>query len=58
MDIGGVSGAPMVTIVDSAGLHYWRLGGVMTGFNASFEIFYATRADFILPDGTLRDPEA
>jgi hypothetical protein len=53
-DIGGVSGAPLVTIVDSANLHYWQLGGVMTEFNASFEIFYATRADFILPDGTLK----
>ena len=53
-DIGGVSGAPLVTIVDSANLHYWRLGGVMTRFNTSFEIFYATRADFIFPDGTLK----
>ena len=41
-------------MVDSANLCYWRLGGVMTAFNASFEIFYATRADFILPDGTLK----
>jgi len=56
-DIGGVSGAPLVTIVDSASLHYWRLGGVITDFSTSFEIFYATRADFILPDGTLRDRE-
>lgn len=53
-DIGGVSGAPLVTMVDSANLHYWRLGGVMTGFSTAFEIFCATRADFILPDGTLR----
>jgi hypothetical protein len=56
-DIGGVSGAPLVTMVDSANLCYWRLGGVMTGFSTAYEIFYATRADFILPDGTLRDCE-
>ncbi len=53
-DIAGVSGAPLVTMVDSANLCYWRLGGVMTGFSTAFEIFYATRADFILPDGTLK----
>lgn len=55
-DLGGVSGAPLVTIVDSPGLHYWRLGGVMTEYSTTFEIFYATRADFILPDGRLRNP--
>ena len=52
-DIGGVSGGPLVTIVDSDNLHYWRLGGVMTEFNANLEIFYATRADFIKNNGTL-----
>jgi hypothetical protein len=57
-DIGGVSGGPLVTIVDSGNLHYWRLGGVMTGYNTSFEIFYATRADFIRSNGTLREPLA
>jgi hypothetical protein len=53
-DLAGVSGAPLVTVVDSAHLHYWRLGGVLTEFSVNLEIFYATRADFILPDGTLR----
>lgn len=53
-DIGGVSGGPLVTMVDSANLSYWRLGGVMTEFSTSLEIFYATRADFILTDGTLK----
>jgi hypothetical protein len=56
-DIGGVSGAPLVTMVESANLCYWRLGGVMTGFSKSLEIFYATRADFILPDATLKDAD-
>jgi len=56
-DIGGVSGGPLVTMVDSANLCYWRLGGVMTEFSTSLEIFRATRADFILPDGTLKSAD-
>jgi hypothetical protein len=32
-DLAGVSGAPLATIVDSANLHYWRLGAVITEFN-------------------------
>jgi hypothetical protein len=35
-DIGGVSGGPLMTMVDSANLCYWRLGGVMTEFSTSF----------------------
>lgn len=57
-DIGGVSGGPLMTMVDSANLAYWRLGGVMTEFSTSLEIFRATRADFILPDGTLKKIES
>ena len=53
-DYRGVSGGPLLTIVESEHLWYWRLGGVMTESNANLEIFYATRADFILPEGTLR----
>jgi hypothetical protein len=53
-EIGGVSEGPLVTMVDSANLCYWRLGDVMTAVNTSFEIFYATRVGFILPDGTLK----
>jgi hypothetical protein len=46
-----------VTMVDSANLCYWRLGGVMTEFSTSLEIFRATRADFILQDGTLKSAD-
>jgi hypothetical protein len=53
-DFRGVSGGPLLTIVESERLWYWRLGGVMTEFSANLEIFYATRADFILPDGRLK----
>ena len=55
-DIGGVSGAPFVTMVDSANLRYWRLGGVMIGFNKAFEIFYY-KSGFHPPDGTLKDDD-
>lgn len=53
-DLAGVSGAPLITVVDSPHIHSWRLGGIVTEFSANLEIFYATRADFILPDGTLK----
>jgi hypothetical protein len=56
-DIGGVSGGPLITMVDSTYLHYWRLGGVMIEYHTDFEIYRATRADFILPDGTLANPQ-
>lgn len=52
-DIGGVSGAPLMTVVQSEHLWSWRLGGIMTEFSRNLEIFFATRADFIRPDGTL-----
>jgi hypothetical protein len=56
-DIGGMSGGPSMMTVDSANLAYWRLSGVMTEFSTSLEIFRATRADFLHPDGTLRNVE-
>jgi hypothetical protein len=39
-DIGGVSGGPLVTMVDSANLCYWRLGGVKRRRSRRF--FYRT----------------
>jgi hypothetical protein len=47
-DIRGVRGGPLVTMVNLANLHYWRVGGVMTEFSAASKIFYVTRVDFIL----------
>jgi hypothetical protein len=46
-----------MTVVDSANLSHRRLGGVKTEFGTSLEIFYPTRADFVLPDGTLKSTE-
>jgi hypothetical protein len=62
-DFGGISGAPMLTLVQYRGLRYWMLGGVIyqgpnTSGNsnqaiAGLEIIRARPAHFILADGTL-----
>jgi len=62
-DFGGMSGGPMLTIVEHNGLRSYRLAGVIyQGPNPScdeteaipgLEIIRARRADFILPDGQL-----
>lgn len=62
-DFGGISGGPMLTVVEGNGLRSWRLGGVIyAGPNTSddpeeaiagLEIIWARRADFLLPDGQL-----
>lgn len=62
-DFGGMSGGPMLTVVEQNGLRSWSLAGVIyQGPNTSLdinkaiaglEIFKARRAHFILPDGTL-----
>lgn len=51
-DIGGMSGGPMLTVVD-AGLISWRLAGVITDGLAMADILYATRADCIDDDGNV-----
>ena len=53
-DMSGISGAPLLTVVERNGLQHWALGGVVSEGNANFEIFLAARADCLLPDGTLR----
>jgi len=60
-DMGGISGGPMLTIVEQGGLRLTQLAGVIySGPNpsaadkiADFEVVRARRADFILPDGKL-----
>jgi hypothetical protein len=61
-DFGGISGGPMITVVQN-GLRSWRLAGVIyegpstsddpAQAIAGLEIIRARRADFIRPDGTL-----
>ncbi len=62
-DFRGMSGGPMLTVVEHKGVRSWRLAGVIyQGPNpsddesqaiAGLEIFKARRADFILPNGKL-----
>ena len=62
-DFGGISGAPMLTVVENCGLRLWRLAGVIyQGPNPSadpseaivgLQIIKARRADFILSNGRL-----
>ncbi len=51
-DVRGISGAPLLTHVDRVGLSTFQLAGVIyQGVNG---IFFAARADYILPDGKIR----
>jgi hypothetical protein len=62
-DFRGMSGAPMITVVQHHGLRSWMLGGVIfqgpstsddpNEAIAGLEIIRARPAHFILPDGTL-----
>jgi hypothetical protein len=52
-DIGGVSGGPLLTLVERNGLQYLALGGVISQGSSELELFFASRADCILEDGTL-----
>jgi hypothetical protein len=60
-DMGGISGGPMLTIVEQRGLRLTRLAGVVySGPDVSslnkiegFEVVRARRADFLLPNGEL-----
>ena len=63
-DFGGISGGPMLTVVEQNGLRSWSLAGVIhEGPNPApdaaqaingLEVIKARRAHFILPDGTPR----
>jgi hypothetical protein len=62
-NFGGISGGPMLSVIEQIGLRSWCLAGVIhEGPNPSLdaaqaidglEIIKARRAHFILPDGTL-----
>lgn len=62
-DFGGISGGPMLTVVENCSLRLWRLAGVIyQGPNPSddpskaivgLQIIKARRADFILSNGRL-----
>jgi hypothetical protein len=52
-DLGGLSGAPLLTLVEQDRVLSWRLGGIVYQVHADEELLVARRADFIRTDGTL-----
>ena len=53
-DIGGISGAPLLALVNDDGAWSWRLAGVVYTAHRDWGLVKAARADFILPGGGVR----
>lgn len=54
-DLSGLSGAPLLTLVEQEGVLSWRLGGVIySGPRTMSDMILARRPDFIRSDGSLR----
>ncbi len=51
-DVRGISGAPLLTHVERSGLTLWQLAGVI--YKGAGGMIFASRADYILPDGRLK----
>jgi Trypsin-like peptidase domain len=52
-ETGGMSGGPVLTVIDHEGLQHWALGGVISEGSATFDLIYASRADCLRADGTI-----
>jgi hypothetical protein len=52
-DFGGMSGGPVVIVIDGGHIFSWALSGVIYELQQSLEIFKAVRADVISEDGRL-----
>jgi hypothetical protein len=55
-DTGGVSGAPLLTLVEHKGIVSWRLAGVIYSGKPEWEMILARRADYILKNGMIKKP--
>ena len=53
-DPGGISGGPLLTLVEHKGVMTWRLGGVIRSAHTDLAILKATRADYIMENGKLK----
>jgi hypothetical protein len=53
-DTGGMSGGPVMTLVESDHFLHWRLGGVIVQGWAAVDMILAHRADVIMDDGRIR----
>ncbi len=53
IDLGGMSGGPLFTVLDGAGIVSWALAGVIYEYGAQFEIIKAVKGDVIGNDGKI-----
>ncbi len=53
-DLQGLSGAPLLALVEHNGMSSWRLSGVIYTAHTDWRIMFAARADFIRSDGQVR----
>ena len=55
-DLGGISGGPVIALLERGGVHYWGLAGIVSQASAELENVIAKRADYICVDGTIANP--
>lgn len=53
-DLQGLSGAPLLALVEHNGISSWRLSGVIYTAHMDWRIVFAARADFIRSDGQVK----
>jgi hypothetical protein len=53
LDLGGMSGGPVLAVLDGVGIVSWALAGVIYECGTEFEIIKAARADMIGADGVI-----
>jgi hypothetical protein len=51
--LGGISGGPLIALLQRNGIHYWALAGIVTLGLSEFEAVVAKRADVIGADGKI-----
>jgi hypothetical protein len=54
-DFSGMSGGPVVTVLDHSGILSFALSGVIYEYGSEFEVIKAVRADLINEDGSISD---
>jgi hypothetical protein len=54
-DMSGMSGGPVIAVMENSLVVSWNLAGVIYECGTNFEITKAVRADLIGEDGTTRD---
>lgn len=52
-ELGGISGGPVIALLERNGVHYWGLVGIISEASAQLEHVIAKRADYINSDGTI-----